>query len=497
MLQFRLTHRHILSAALLLLLLFCACRRDEKLNTTTENTPLLPDSLSTLGTKEWETGNYQKALEYYTIAYKKYSASRDEKQMANVLNNMGLVNWSLHHNKQAMEYFTEAAEICEKHNLKRLLGLTYTNRALIYKQSKEFDKAFAHNNKAIKLFKELNSPRDLAIAYNNEGQFYRFTDKPDRALAYYKFSLDECQKANYKLGMATALQNMATIYTSQGKTEKAFEAAKKSLTYSIETKSKVRISEAYYEVAAAYENLKVPDSALYYYKMHFDMEMDLLEANQSEHLSRNLAELTIEAKNLRIKNLQNEKEIAKSHLIVTLFGILAFLLIGTLILYSYFSKMNFRKRQLETELFNSKRILEIREEELRTYMIDLSGKNAIIQSLQKNAAPEPVAIYVSEEEIAELLEQKILTDDNWENFKARFKDIYPVFFNRIRESGIQLTEAETRLLVLMRLDLNSKDMANILGISPQSVRVCKMRLKKRLPAEKYASVEDFLADLTK
>lgn len=95
------------------------------------------------------------------------------------------------------------------------------------------------------------------------------------------------------------------------------------------------------------------------------------------------------------------------------------------------------------------------------------------------------------------LEQKILTDDDWENFKARFKAIYPGFFVQIQKSGIPLTEAENRLLVLMHLDLNSKDMANILGISPQSVRVCKMRLKKRLPADKYASVEDFLAELTK
>jgi hypothetical protein len=49
----------------------------------------------------------------------------------------------------------------------------------------------------------------------------------------------------------------------------------------------------------------------------------------------------------------------------------------------------------------------------------------------------------------------------------------------------------------MRLELNGKDMANILGISPQSVRVCKMRLKKKLPADKYETVEDFLQFLIK
>ena len=94
--------------------------------------------------------------------------------------------------------------------------------------------------------------------------------------------------------------------------------------------------------------------------------------------------------------------------------------------------------------------------------------------------------------MAQLLEQKILTDDDWEKFKVKFNSIYPDFFSRIKESHINLTEAEIRIMVLMRLELNGKDMANILGISPQSVRVCKMRLKKKLLKEDYNSVEEFL-----
>jgi len=45
---------------------------------------------------------------------------------------------------------------------------------------------------------------------------------------------------------------------------------------------------------------------------------------------------------------------------------------------------------------------------------------------------------------------------------------------------------------LLYLDLSGKEMAKILGISPQSVRVGKMRLKKKLKNEGYDSVEDFL-----
>jgi len=483
---------------LFLLSLLCSCKREEVGKISNTNAPLQTDSLITLGGHEWETGNYHKALHYFSTAYKKYKKEHNEEQMANLLNNMGLVNWSLNHDKQAMELYTQSAEFAEKLGMKRLLGLTHTNRALIYKQTEDFTKAFEHNNKAIKLFEELKAPKDLVIAYNNQGQFYRHTNQLDQALKYYNLSLAECKKIDYKIGLSTAWQNISTVYSVKGDKEKALDAAKKSLLYSLETKSKVRIWEAYLEISTAYENVGRQDSALYFYKKHAILQDEIQEANQSESLTKHLAELSVETKNLRIKNLQNDKKIASNRLMLIAFAILAVLLAAALALYSYFSKINFRKRQLELELRNSKRILEIREQELKTYIIDLSRKNAVIQSLQDESSNvETVPTEVTEDEIAELLEQKILTDDNWETFKARFKAIYPGFFTRIKESGIQLTEAESRLLVLMRLELNSKDMANILGISPQSVRVCKMRLKKRLPTDKYVSVECFLADITR
>ena len=90
------------------------------------------------------------------------------------------------------------------------------------------------------------------------------------------------------------------------------------------------------------------------------------------------------------------------------------------------------------------------------------------------------------------MEQKIFTDDGWDIFKKRFAEIYPDFFKRVKQSNIPVTEAEIRILVLMTLKLNGNEMANSLGISPQSVRACKMRLKKKLQVNDYESVEAYL-----
>lgn len=446
-------------------------------------------TLTNLGNEQWRTGNYQEALNYFTQAYKKVKASGNEMETATLVNNLGLVHWRLENNAAALECYTEAAALAEKNGMKRLLGLTHTNRALILKEQRNFKAAFDQNNEAIRLFVEIDEPHDLAIAYNNQGQIYRFSGAYSTALKYYLMSLDECKKINYTEGMATAYQNLSTVYAKQGNKEKALDTARKCLSLSYKVKSKVRISEGLRELSHNYDLFNVQDSALYYFKKHYDLEKEIMEANQSNLLSQYQANLGIEVKNLRIKNLQNEKEIANNRFVLIAVCVLATLLISSFLVYRYLSVIKFRKKQLELKLENSLQLIRVKEEELKTYIIDLTDKNNIINKLQDVTHPP---ILSAEYNVEDLLDQKIFTDNGWDQFKKRFEAIYPDFFGRIQQSGIAVSEAEARILVLMRLKLNGNEMANILGISPQSVRACKMRLKKKLQANTYQTVEEYL-----
>lgn len=487
----------VLTAALAMLF-FSSCTENKGSQTTVVTPSMRTTEIENdEGIYEWQKGNYPGALEHFTKSYKLAKKNKDTVLIATLLNNMGLVHWSMGNNEEAMECYKESAKIAEQLGDKPLLGLTHTNQSLILKQEKKFDEAFNHNDKAIALFKELNDSRNLAIAYNNQGQLYRATGKLDDALDNYFLSLGYCNPQEYPEGEAIAMQNLASTYREKGEIRKAFKPAQMALKLSNKLGNKIRISEACLELSYLHDKLNRSDSALYYFKKHYDVEVEILGKNQDKLLAENQAKLGMEVKNLRIENLQKEKEIAKNQFLVIIAGVVVLLVLIGFFVYRYFSIMRFKKRQLEMELLNTQQIIEIKEQELKTYIIDLSKKNAVISSLQEETPEITEPVNPTEEEIAALLEQKILTDDDWETFKTRFKAIYPCFFAQIQKQGPQLTEAETRLLVLMHLELNSKDMANILGISPQSVRVCKMRLKKKLPADKYESVEDFLAELTR
>lgn len=450
------------------------------------------DEFNNYATAQWAKDNYHEALKYFSIAYEKAKKENNEIQIANILNNLGLVHWRLGDNRSAMDCYKESNRLAEKLSLRRLMGLTYTNQALIQKEEENFEQAIRNNEKAIRIFQELNNPRDLAISYNNHGQIFKNQFENELALQNYLKAINIYNTIDYKDGMSATYYNLAEIYSRTGDKQKAIAAAIKSLDLGLNSGSKVRISEAYNKLGETYEYFHEADSALKYHKKYAEIEKEILIANQSEKLIEEQAKLGNEVKTLRIQNLEKEKIIAQNRMWLVVISILIIILIVSLIVYRRITRIQLNKKQLELELENSHKILQVKKKELRTYIVDLSQKNQLISQLQNELNDENSD---QENQVAQLLNQKILTDEDWEKFKLKFQTIYPEFLPKIKLLKSAITESEIRFLVLLRLKLTVKEMANTLGISPQSVRVTKMRLKKKLQEEDYNSVEDFLAEL--
>ncbi len=87
----------------------------------------------------------------------------------------------------------------------------------------------------------------------------------------------------------------------------------------------------------------------------------------------------------------------------------------------------------------------------------------------------------------------ILTESDWEKFKAQFELHYPDFYIRLHDKLPLLTPSEIRLITLLKLQLNTKAMAAILGISPQSIIKTRYRLKKKLSVPKDKKLDSALS----
>jgi tetratricopeptide (TPR) repeat protein/DNA-binding CsgD family transcriptional regulator len=81
---------------------------------------------------------------------------------------------------------------------------------------------------------------------------------------------------------------------------------------------------------------------------------------------------------------------------------------------------------------------------------------------------------------------------DWEKFRTVFEGVHPAFFSQLQAQYPALTPADLRLCALLKLNFTSKDVAAHLGISEESVRTARYRLRKKFRLEPEANLVDFL-----
>ncbi len=146
------------------------------------------------------------------------------------------------------------------------------------------------------------------------------------------------------------------------------------------------------------------------------------------------------------------------------------------------------KKRAEEEIRNSEKLL-------LSYIESLKEKNQLIEDFKEEvnrlqSLPNSPVQQEQQEIYEKLHHATILTENDWLEFKTLFLKVHKDFFGRLAERYPDLTQAETRFLALTKLGLSVNEMANMLGISPDSVRKLRLRLRKKLNLEEHAVLEE-------
>ncbi len=88
----------------------------------------------------------------------------------------------------------------------------------------------------------------------------------------------------------------------------------------------------------------------------------------------------------------------------------------------------------------------------------------------------------------------IKLQEDWEQFKHHFDQVHGDFSTRLREEFSDLTPNEQKLCVFLRLNLNTKEIANLMGISQRGVEVARYRLRKKLNLGKGQNLSKFILE---
>lgn len=95
--------------------------------------------------------------------------------------------------------------------------------------------------------------------------------------------------------------------------------------------------------------------------------------------------------------------------------------------------------------------------------------------------------------VFKLVENSLHNEEDWIEFKERFKDQNPNFLTKLLAEHQDLSKSEIRLLTLIKIGYTQKEIASILNIAPDSVKKARSRVRKKLSLSDDTKLSDYLS----
>lgn len=171
--------------------------------------------------------------------------------------------------------------------------------------------------------------------------------------------------------------------------------------------------------------------------------------------------------------------------------------------------------ELKIQIENQKNVIE----DISTLNVEVVGQlkekeaqlmHEALRSIETNIALQDIAKQLSEElqkkgtseeqrrllsDLKHKIQKKSALLNSLTAFQLKFNQTYPNFISRLFLQFPQLTQQDVIIISAIFINLNTSQIAVILGISPESVRKSKYRLKKKLGVDKDEDLANFIHEL--
>jgi two-component system NarL family sensor kinase len=372
--------------------------------------------LLNLGNIERFLGHYANAFENYHNALKIYNLINDKFGMAKCYNNLGIVFERQSDDTSAKKYYDKALQLSIEMNFTEIAALSLVNLGNIYFMNEDYAKALQYQKQALELSNNKIDEIELS-AYHNIGNIYSFLDKFQLALLNYRISLDKSKSLNNKNWISHTTFTIANLYLRQGRNDEAIIYAKESLRIAKEMKSIERIANAYLVLSIAHSNISDFEKAYEYSIEHRNAKDSVLNINSLRLISEmeSMYQHAQNQKKIELLNQENinkkliiEQEKAKKRrqLIVFVSSIVLSIIILIIVFYRIKHKQKLAKVEQEKSRFIE--VIQAQEQERKRIAQDLHDSVGIMMATAKlNLTELEDAIIYKESEDEILLKNSI------------------------------------------------------------------------------------------
>ncbi|SEW37873.1 Tetratricopeptide repeat-containing protein [Chitinophaga sp. YR573] len=488
---------------------------------TQQKDPLtMGTSLQRMGNICYYLGNYPQALDFHLRADKIFRELGRRELLAGNLNDMGILYYYNRQIALARKQYEEALSIYRQTKNDEGLAGTYGRIGHLYEKQHKYDSAFYFQRLALQQYSRISKKKGIAKIYENIGSIYEDLEKFDSARYYYQHSYDLYEQSKEDVSIIEVLNNLGDIYRKTGHYNEAVIQTRQALTLAKAANDLYEAGAAYHDLGRTYKLLNQNDSAYYYLELSRRATIDIYSAENNRQTAFLSVLFDIGKKNDEIVELQHARDINIIIAIATTIVILLLLVLGWVIISRQRLKIrnadilagqnkqmhDAQQELMQTALENKQLLenklvqdLEIKGKELTSHTLHVIQKNQLLEDLRNR-----LEIMAKDDkrdqkkQIQQLIQQINLNfnyDEYWTGFREIFEQVHQEFFAKLKERRDDLTYNDLRLAALIKLNLDSKDMATLLAISPDSLRVSKYRLKKKLLLEEGESLTSFINSL--
>lgn len=422
----------------------------------------------------------------------------------------------------ALKYYIKHGEIAAALNNNRGIGVSHYYRGEMYYHQNKLVQAEYQYLKACEYFK--NNYTDIRCCYNALGLLHYKSDL-NKSLKYYNKANQLELEHNLPSNRKSYLNNTACIHIKKGdlklakvlldsalsisqddneslsylfdsygeyyqekdQFEQGEEAYLKSIKLHQELSNIEEVQKVSLRLSTLYEEMKQYKQALCFYKQHKGIQDSINKTNnhnlfQKQEFEQNLRQLET-SKNIEFIN-QKRKDLFYRILSISIFIVLLFIL--TIFLFK--KKIEVKKIQLSKENKSLKESLllekiENKNKELTSKAILLSERNDLIKNVsEKLNSCKPKLKRSNVEIIQEVINDlnSNINEKQWEDFQQNFNSLHPTFYKKLLNDFQSLSPKELKLCSFLKLNMTSKEIAQINHMTTNSVEVSRSRLRKKL-----------------
>ncbi len=448
------------------------------------------------------------------------------KQRAGLLMNIGNLMERTNDTAGLDRYFKKAEKVFREINHQQELARLYHNLSVSYLERRQLDSAQTYIEKALRLKRKHHMDRNLASSYAIAGDIYKQKKQYQQALRHYQLAVSTAKKVNEQHFYFESLLALAKLQFEKFSPVRSKETLAK-LSGKLESLSPLQKAQYHHLKSAYYSKISDFKTALKHFEKY--------QAWNDTAMNTKMKSITLELeKKYRIAEKEKENQILKNRLIrkehreerqkiylITMSIAVALLIVFlslVIILLKTRSKSLLHLRQLRKaekekneleireyeqrvkaekhlrELQDEKyqKNLEVKKRELFSSAMLLTGKNQVIKEIQKILKNTDDNLRNT---IMQLVNSSKNLDKDWEQLKTHFEQVHPDFFTTLKNKYPSLTNYDLRMAAYLKINLSTKEIAQMLNITPGAVSKSRQRLRKKLKTKSHQELTDFFRQI--